>query len=52
MRHHLITAAFLVAASACYVAGIGVGVAGFVIAGALLESVFWFRLLRPRRRVH
>lgn len=49
MNHLLVTAAFLIAAVVCYMAGIRLGTLLFVAAGFVLESVFWFRLLRRRR---
>jgi hypothetical protein len=52
MKHHLITAALLIAAILCYVAGLNSGILVFVAAALVLESVFWFRLLKRRRAGH
>lgn len=44
MKPHLSTAGILLAALALYAAGADGGGAGFVLAGVLLELVFWRRL--------
>ena len=44
MQAHLSTAAILLAALALYAAEAYSGSAGFVITGALLELVLWWRL--------
>ena len=49
MKHHLVTALFLIAAVVRYAAGMNAGMVGFAAAGLVLESVFWFRLIRRRR---
>jgi hypothetical protein len=46
MKHHLVTAAFLIAAVLCYVVGSNPGVIIFAALGLVLESVFWFRLIK------
>jgi len=51
MKRHLFTAVLLSAAVICYSAGIQLGVLAFAAAGLVLESVFWFRLLKGQRRV-
>jgi hypothetical protein len=52
MKHHLLTAAFLIAAVLCYAAGLRPGALAFAAGGLVLESVFWFRLLKRRRAGH
>ena len=52
MKHHLITAAFLIAAVLCYVAGFGPGMLVFAAGGLVFESVFWFRLFKRRHAGH
>ena len=48
---HLITVGFLVAAIAAYAAALGNGVVGALfVVGMLCEGVFWWRLVRDRRR--
>jgi hypothetical protein len=53
MRRHVMTAMALVAALACYAAGLGAGVFVFLAVGFVFELVFWGRLFRigqsPRR---
>ena len=49
MKHHLVTAALLIAAIGCYAAGIAAGLLVFAAAALVLESVFWFRLFKRRR---
>ncbi len=48
MKHHLVTLVFLLAAVLCAIAGSTSGLLVFAAAGLVLESVFWFRLLRRR----
>jgi len=47
---HLITLACLVAAFAAYTIGWGQGGTSFVVIGIILESMFWFRLLRKKKQ--
>jgi len=47
---HLITAVCLLAAVAADLAGMAAGAALLLFVGALLEGVFWMRLLVVRRR--
>jgi len=48
---HLVTVGFLVAAIAAYLASLGNGVVGgLFVVGMLCEGVFWWRLVRDRRR--
>ena len=49
MKYHLLTAAFLIAAVLCYIAGSKSGVIAFAAVGLVLESVFLFRLFKRRR---
>ena len=49
MKHHLVTAAFLVGAVLCYIAGSSAGMIVFAAVGLVLECVFWFRVFRARR---
>ncbi|MFY9260582.1 MAG: hypothetical protein WAO71_08760 [Gallionella sp.] len=46
---HLITLACLVAAFAAYTVGWRQGIVGFAVIGIILESLFWFRLLRKKK---
>jgi hypothetical protein len=48
MKHHLVTFVCLMAAVLCYVAGSTSGMLVLVAAGLVLESVFWFRIVRHR----
>jgi hypothetical protein len=52
MKYHLMTTAFLIAAFLCYVVGSNFGVIVFAAMGLVLESVFWFRLIKRRRVGH
>jgi hypothetical protein len=45
MKYHLLTAFFLLAAIACYFAGLATSAAVLVVLGLVLEVVFWIRLL-------
>jgi hypothetical protein len=48
VKHHLLTAAFLVGAIACYAASFNAGMIAFAATGLVFESVFWFRLFKRR----
>lgn len=50
MKHHLLTAAWLAAALACYALGLQDGVLALIVAGAVCEGGFWLRVLRGRDR--
>lgn len=52
MNYHRMTAALLVAAALCYVAGLNSGLIVFGAVGLVLESVFCFRLIKRRRVGH
>ena len=52
MKYHLTTVVFLIAAVLWYVAGSNFGVIVFAAVGLVLESVFWFRLIKRRRVGH
>ena len=52
MKYHLLTAAFLIAAVLCYRVGSNSGAIVFAAVGLVLESVFWFHLLKRRRVSH
>jgi len=47
LRSRLLTVGLLLAAVACYVAGLAFPAAALLLLGAGLELVFWVRLLRP-----
>ncbi len=49
MKHHLLTAALLLAALALYSFGISSGGSLLLAAGAACELWFWFRVLRRGR---
>jgi hypothetical protein len=49
MKHHMVTAAFLIAAILCYAAGFEGEMLLFVAAGLVFEGIFWVRVFRRRR---
>jgi Flp pilus assembly protein TadB len=52
MKHYLVLALILCAATAFYFAGLVSGVIAVFCIGAVLEAVFWFRLTQRRRNAH
>jgi hypothetical protein len=48
MKHHIPTYVFLLIAFACYMVGMALPAAFFMIVGALAEAVFWVRVFRRR----
>jgi Flp pilus assembly protein TadB len=52
MKHYLVLALILCAAAAFYFAGLVSGVIAVFCIGAVLEAVFWIRLMQRRRNAH
>ncbi len=51
MRDHVITILFLVLALFLYARGAAVPATGLLVLGAISEGIFWWRLVRRRKRV-
>lgn len=50
MQNRMIKIIFLVLAISCYAVGLLLPATLFLFVGATAETLFWFRLLRRRRR--
>ena len=50
MKQHLITVSFLILAIVCYAFGAAGPGTLLLVLGILAEGVFWFRIVRGRRK--